>query len=302
MDMNYNFDKMNERIIDSLNKTDLIDIKEKLKKIKSPTLVSGVGGSYVVAKYLAKVLERKNNTITDAVTSRDFLYKNILNYKSVICCSYSGNNLGVDISFNNDLNKYLFSRNMKDGIININYRVDDIEKSFISLSSTMIPMTIALNYYLDGNIDIVNEIINDNIRFNPNDKNIYEIITGYDTIVPSIFLDSTMVESGIAIPILHDKYDFCHGRSTLGYNNDTNMILFNSKKQLDELLIKELAKYYKDMIIFDKKYDDDIINEYYLTYISMYLCKDIAMKKNKDLSNVDYCSIVKKLYKYKGEV
>ena len=29
MDMNYNFDKMNERIIDSLNKTDLIDIKEK---------------------------------------------------------------------------------------------------------------------------------------------------------------------------------------------------------------------------------------------------------------------------------
>ena len=47
------------------------------------------------------------------------------------------------------------------------------------------------------------------------------------------------------------------------------------------------------------------LSRIYLSYLSpliMYLCKDIAMKKNKDLSNVDYCSIVKKLYKYKGEV
>ena len=77
MDMNYNLDIMSKRIFDTLNKTDLIDISNKLKNIKGNTLVSGAGGSYVVAKFVAKVLENENNIICEAISPRDILYKNL---------------------------------------------------------------------------------------------------------------------------------------------------------------------------------------------------------------------------------
>ena len=136
----------------------------------------------------------------------------------------------------------------------------------------------------------------------PKDKKVYEILSGVDSTVASTFLDSTITEAGLGIPVLHDKYDFCHGRSTLGYVFDTNMIYINKDKELDKLFINELKKYYDDLIILNKCYDDEIINEYYLTYMSIYLCKYMAFIQNKDLSIVNYSEIVKKLYKYKGEM
>ncbi len=302
MDMNYNLDIMSKRIFDTLNKTDLIDISNKLKNIKGNTLVTGAGGSYVVAKFVAKVLENKNNIICEAISPRDILYKNLNNYNNIISASYSGNNYGVDVSLSNNLNKYLLSRNKKDGVINLNYINTDIEKSFISLSSTMIPLSIMLNYYLDGNTSIIDEILSKNFNFKFKNKKVYEILSGVDSTVASTFLDSTITEAGLGIPVLHDKYDFCHGRSTLGYVFDTNMIYINKDKELDKLFINELKKYYDDLIILNKCYDDEIINEYYLTYMSIYLCKYMAFIQNKDLSIVNYSEIVKKLYKYKGEM
>ena len=302
MDMNYNLDIMSKRIFDTLNKTDLIDISNKLKNIKGNTLVTGAGGSYVVAKFVAKVLENKNNIICEAISPRDILYKDLSNYNNIISTSYSGNNYGVDVSLSNNLNKYLLSRNKKDGVINLNYINTDIEKSFISLSSTMIPLSIMLNYYLDGNTSIIDEILSKDFNFKFKNKKVYEILSGVDSTVASTFLDSTITEAGLGIPVLHDKYDFCHGRSTLGYVFDTNMIYINKDKELDKLFINELKKYYDDLIILNKCYDDEIINEYYLTYMSINLCKYIAYIQNKDLSIVKYSEIVKKLYKYKGEM
>ena len=266
MDMNYNLDIMSKRIFDTLNKTDLIDISNKLKNIKGNTLVTGAGGSYVVAKFVAKVLENKNNIICEAISPRDILYKDLSNYNNIISTSYSGNNYGVDVSLSNNLNKYLLSRNKKDGVINLNYINTDIEKSFISLSSTMIPLSIMLNYYLDGNTSIIDEILSKDFNFKFKNKKVYEILSGVDSTVASTFLDSTITEAGLGIPVLHDKYDFCHGRSTLGYVFDTNMIYINKDKELDKLFINELKKYYDDLIILNKCYDDEIINEYYLTY------------------------------------
>jgi hypothetical protein len=298
--MNENFMKLESRVLDSLEKTDLIKIQSILSSIKDPTLISGVGGSAVVSSFLTKVLSTKNNIIVENVTARDLIYKNLKCFQNIISCSYSGNNYGVATSFNNELNKYLLSRNFKENVININYSNFDTEESFISLASTLIPMSIILAYYLDNDMNIIKEILNNTHEFNFSDTDIYEILSGYETNTASKFIESTLTESGIGIPIIHDKYDFCHGRSTLNYNYNSNLILLNTNSELDELYNSTLDNYYNSVIRLNRKYDDDIVNDYYFTYLSMFLCKRIAEAKKKELSIVDYSPLVKKLYYFKG--
>lgn len=222
-------------------------------------------------------------------------------YRNVIACSYSGHNFGVDTAFNNDLHKYLFSQGERNDAISINYKVSNLEVSFISLAATLIPMTLLLFYYCED-INLIKKILDSKVTFKTNEGNIYEILSGYETSTATKFIESTMVESGIGIPIVHDKYDFCHGRTTLGFNNTTNLIFFDCDNQLDILYRKELGNYYKNIIKLDKKFNDEIINDYYLTYLSMLLCKEIACKQGKDLSDVDYSPLVKKLYYFKGDM
>lgn len=297
-----NFDKLENRILDSISKSDLVLIRDILKQINEPTLVSGVGGAHVVSNYLSKLLSKKNNIICTNVQPRDLNHMNIDTYKNIISCTYGGRNFGVDVALNNKLNKYILSRNKKEGVINLNYVTDDIEDSFIALSATLIPMTILLLYYCDNDISVIKDILNKTMDFDLNDDFVYEILTGYETNTASTFIESTLAEAGIGIPIIHDKYDYCHGRSTLNYNFNNNMIFFNTNNELDRLYEKELPNYYKNIIKIDRKYDDDIINDYYFTYVAMMLCKQLAKKQNKDLSIVEYSPIVKKLYYYKGEM
>jgi len=297
-----NFNKLESRVLHSISKSDLILIRDILKSIAEPTLVSGVGGSHVVSTYLSKLLSKKNNIICTNVQPRDLNYMNIDNYKNIISCSYGCHNYGVDVTFNNNLNKYLLSKNKKEGVTNINYIVDDPEDSFISLSATLVPMTILLLYYCENDISVVKDILSQTINFDLNDKLVYEVLTGYETSTASTFIESTFTESGIGIPIVHDKYDYCHGRSNLNYNFNNNLIFFNTNKDLDKLYETELSKYYENIIKIDKEYKDDIINDYYFTYVSMLLCKELAKKQNKDLSRVNYSPLVKKLYYYKGEM
>ncbi len=299
-DMYDNFKKLQNRVIDSLAMTDLIKIQKILSNIDGPTISTGVGGSYVVSTFLSKILSKKNNIICESLTPRDLIYKNLNCYENIIACSYSGNNFGVYTSFNNNLKKYLFSRNTFENVTNIKYKTSDIEHSFISLSSTLIPMTILLAYYLDNDLSIINEILSLTYNFDFENSDIYEILSGYDSNTAHTFIESTMVESGIGTPIIHDKYEFCHGRSTFNLCHSSNLIFFYCNSELDKLYESELNDYYNSIIKINKRFDDELINDYYFTYISMLLCKQIAKSKNKDLSNVNYSKLVKKLYFYKG--
>ena len=111
-----------------------------------------------------------------------------------------------------------------------------------------------------------------------------------------------MVESGIGIPIIHDKYSFCHGRSTLGINYNSNVIYFDRKTEFDKMVLEELKKYYKQIIIIESKYNDQILDDFCMLVESMYLTKYIAERKEKDLSKIEYSPMVKSLYKYNGEI
>src|SRR5574344_489833 len=147
--MELNFKYLKERVIDSLNKTDLEFIRYELSKINESTIVSGVGGSSVVSEFTSKVINSKNEVITINSEPRDFLYKNYTKFKNVISCSYSGNNYGVELSFKNDLKHYLLSNNsFDDDVTYLKYdSTIEPERSFISLASTLIPISVLLNYY-----------------------------------------------------------------------------------------------------------------------------------------------------------
>ena len=303
--MNQNFEKLDKRVYDSLRKTDLEKINCELETLKEPTLISGVGGSNVVSEFAGKIISKKNKIITRNSEPRDFNYINTDLYKNVLACSYSGNNYGVELAFLNNLKHYLLTskESNKNDVTNLIYNNEDKEKSFISLGATIIPCAILLNYYLGKNLNHNILDLLENYKFNFNTKcDAYEIFTGFDTSTASKYLESTMVESGIAIPIIHDKYSYCHGRSTLSINKNNIAIYLKHKlntTELDELLLKELHKYYKDVVVLDSC-SKDILGEYDLLIKSMYLTKYIAEQNNKDLSLVNYNPIVKKLYKFKG--
>lgn len=295
--MKVNFEYLKGRVVDTFDNTDTEFINYELSKLDKPTLVSGIGGSSVVSDFGAKVLSIKNSIITRNTEPRDMIYMNSRNYSNIVACSYGGSNYGVELSFNNDLKKYLLSRNRNEDVINLQYNtMIDSERSFISLGATLIPVSILINYYMNGDMSFLDDIEEKKFMFDT-ECDVYEIFSGYDTSTTSKYLESTMVESGIGVPIVHDKYSYCHGRSTMSINNNSIAIFLNRNTELDILLLSEISRYYKSVIVIDSKYKDMILDDYQMLVQAMYLTKFIAESKSKDLSKVDYSPLCKTLYK-----
>ena len=302
--MKINFEYLKRRVEDALEKTDLEFIRSELLKIKDASIVSGVGGSSVVSEFGSKVLNQKNSIISINCEPRDFLYQGVSGFKNVISCSYSGNNYGVDLSFDNDLKKYLLSNNpsSSEDVVNLQYQTTiDKERSFISLGATLIPVSILMDYYLEGEDNkLLDLILEKDFSFEPN--HVYEIFSGYDTRTAAKYLESTLVESGIGIPIVHDKYSYCHGRSTLSTVQQSNAIYFNRGTEFDKMMVEELKQYYQEVIVINSKSRDQVIDDFQMLVQAMYLTKYLAEKQSKDLSKVEYSPVNKKLYKYSGQI
>lgn len=295
--MKINFEYLKGRVVDTFDNTDTEFINYELSKLDKPTLVSGIGGSSVVSDFGSKVLSTKNSIITRNTEPRDMIYMKRNGYSNILSCSYGGSNFGVELSFNNELKKYLLSKNKSEKAINLQYKTTiDNERSFISLGATLIPVSILINYYMNGDMSFLDDIEEKKFMFDTK-CDVYEIFSGYDTSTTSKYLESTMIESGIGVPIVHDKYSYCHGRSTMSLNNNNIAIFLNRNTELDRLLLSEISKYYKSIIVIDGKYNDMILDDFQMLVQAMYLTKYIAESKSKDLSKVDYSPLCKKLYK-----
>lgn len=304
--MEENFRLLFNRIIDTLERTDLIKIQKQLESIKGNTVFVGSGGSKVVATFASKILNQQN-----IKSSRDLNYMDLNNIDNIMIFSYSGIGYTIENLLEKTKKIYLFTNSDTEyeNVENIKYSSSlETEHSFISLASTLMPMTIL--YYLYKKSEINHFKLNLNDMFekakNINIKNnsTYEILTGYDTLTASTYLESTMVESGIAVPIIHDKYDYCHGRTTTSYKLHNGLIYYDSTKELDKLLLENLSKYYTEIVKIEKYYPNDSIidNDYYATIKSMYLTEKLAKNKQIDLSKIEYSPLVKKLYYFKGEM
>ena len=304
--MEENFKLLFDRIIDTLETTDLIKIKNQLENIKGNTVFIGSGGSKVVATFASKILNGSN-----VKSSRDLNYMGLNNIDNIMIFSYSGIGYTIENLLKNNKKIYLFTNGNREyeNVENIKYNSSlKSEHSFISLASTLMPMTILYNYYKNLEINCFKLILKDMFEKSKNinikSNNIYEILTGYDTLTASTYLESTMVESGIAVPIIHDKYDYCHGRTTTSYKSHNGLIYYENTKELDKLLLENLSKYYSEIVKIEKYYSDDFVidNDYYATIKSMFLTKKLAENKQIDLSKIEYSPLVKKLYYFKGEM
>ena len=247
--MKTNFEFLKERVVDSLDNTDLDYIRNQLSQLDEPTIFSGVGGSSVVSEFGAKVINVKNGIVSVNSEPRDFLYRNNGAFKNVVACSYSGNNYGVELSFLEGLKKYLLSNNSFDDgdVTYLKYSTTiDKERSFISLGATLIPVSILMDYYLEGKNNTMLDCIEKKSFDFDLESDVYEIFSGYDTSTASKYLESTMVESGIGIPVVHDKYSYCHGRSTFGINYNGVAIYYNRNTEFDRMMLEELKQYYSN--------------------------------------------------------
>ena len=331
-----NFSKLGERIM-QINDPYLgkyNDIREMLYELtidNEPTLIIATGGSKVIAYYLQLIIERLGLTgiICEVIEPRDYFYKvNRKMFSNLIVISASGNTNGINealLDFKG--NKYLVTENMKESnyqIVSWGNELYDKEKSFISLATSLGPIsllldsTTSLNIELDSNkIKKMNDKIKelllrgsekiDRLNVNFKDTSLIQIISGYETKSSASVLESNLTEVGLTSSVIHDKGSYCHGRSNLlfQYPNSRIIYLSHGLKELDSLLIDAINSEYSNISVFDTSDLNDNIfwKEYYLILQMYFLSKKIAEDKNIDLTQPEYNpTLVNRLYKFKGEM
>ena len=310
---NVTFTRLEQRLLDANSNIDSERNYQVLDTVTEPNVSIGSGGSYPAAIFGSKVLTDKG-IISLNMTPRDAIY-NIKGINNLICYSWSGTSYGIIKAMDSYPKSIIVHGNEKvlhDQEVRLHYDGMDKEHSFISEATTLIPMGELLKYYLqEKGIDerkyldsIIKETFN-NTKLNYNvDSSVFEIMTGDNTNTASHILESTMLEAGIGIPILHEKYDYCHGRSVTSSTNrgkHTLIYLINQETELDKLLLDLIPHNYKNVIILKSGTNEKIVGEYILSLKSVLLCNYISRIKGMGLSQVEYDpSVVKKAYCYKG--
>lgn len=293
------FNSLENKVDYAVKNTDLKEFFNKLDEIEGPLLITGSGGSAIVGTYLAKVLSHKKKMITHFVYPRDLLYMDLAGYKSILSVSYSGHNIGVDAIFDNDLNKYLLTGNGREKAQNIVYRMMD-EVSYVSISATIVPLSLIFLYY-HNDIELLKQIISSETELS-SDNNAFEVMSGYETLTAATLLESSIIESGMATCIVHDKYNYCHGRINITKNNPSDLIFFKMDNELDHMLYENLKNHYRNILTIDRKYEDDLINDFYASIISLKMIRNIAREHHIDISDMDELIDNDILYRFNGKM
>ncbi len=299
----YNYQKLEERIRYSLDNTSS-SFYEELKKIKGNTLITGVGGSMVVSLFLSKVLESKNHILCAVEEISSIYSKNLEGFQNLVVVSSSGKNNGVkQILDYGNTKKYLVTASTKNkpNVEYLTYATLDKEDSFISLAATLVPISILVHYYNDEKFCYENKKMD---FFSNLDLHLdFEVFYDYKSMVTAHFLESTFVEAGLASIILHDKYSYCHGRSTLGSKRKSNLLyLLSDTKDLDNLLLANLHLVYDHILILQSDFTDSILADYDLLCQAFSFVYELSQKLKRDLSKVKYAKIVPKIYHFKGSM
>lgn len=331
-----NFSKLEERIM-AINHPDFTKVEEMREMLYGlivdggPTLIMATGGSKVVAYYLQLILERIrfSGIISEVIEPRDYFYKiNREMFSNLIVISASGRTNGVREALSDFKgNKYLIceeENNLDASVISWKNKLYEKEKSFISLASSLAPITLLLDATTSIGLELSpNEIKNINEKIHEllyrsrkkiedfkvdfKNTNLIQIMSGYETKVSSSVLESNLVESGACIPVIHDKGSFCHGRSNLAFQYPESKFIYltHGKKELDQVLIDLIEEEYKNISVFSTEdLNDDIFwKEYYLLLQMYFLSRKIVEDKNIDLTQPEYNpKVIQKVYRFKGEM
>lgn len=302
--MNYDrmedcFASLKDKVSYAFDHTNLERIFEQLDEIEGPTLVCGVGGSSIVASFLAKVLREKKHIIATFVYPRDLHYMDLQGYQNIIAVSYSGSNVGVDALLDLPLNRYLFTGNPRSRFSSIVYRMP-AEYSYVSISATIIPLMILLLYYCEDP-KLIDEILDSETDL-VSDSSHYEVMSGYETSTAATLFESSMIESGMGSCVLHDKYNYCHGRINLTKAVSSDLIFFRTGSELDDVLYETLPKYYGKILVINRKYEDDLLDDVHASMIAMKLIRNIARLKGVDISDMKEVEDNDVFYRFSGKM
>jgi fructoselysine-6-P-deglycase FrlB-like protein len=315
--MNKNFELLYERILAANKRISNDELISKLSNIRGNLITIGTGGSYPTAYYASKLFEG-NNCFSKNMYPRDLIYCNSDNIDNIMAFSYSGKTPSIIQALNNkkDITKTIVTGNklyISENIENVlNYGNElEQEKSFISIASTIIPMTLLLRYchnltyYEMATLirDIIDESANlaNNVDNNILSGNTVEIMSGDNTYSAGYILQSAFNESGMGYPLVYEKNNYAHGCATLNYHNNTSLLIYllNTKTEQDEIMISEVIPTYENKVIISAKYKDKI-GELELAIKSLFLLKKIAEQKKVNLSAIDYPKHIKKIYSFNG--
>ncbi|MCT4613158.1 MAG: hypothetical protein N4A47_07315 [Clostridia bacterium] len=312
--MNYNFEALLERIKDAHLKTDGYEkLRESISNIKGNTFITGTGGSYAVASFAKSVLKNEIEGQVSVLKPRDVLFENIDYIDNIIGFSYSGKSPSIKNAVSRDIqNKIIITADGERAKLKM-LGADIVDygfgkKSFISIGSSIVPMSMLLRYGLGINakeiIAICAEFIKKSLEFETNniyDKNkILEVFGDARTYTPYNILESNIIESGMMPVIKHEKNDYSHGRSILNYNfrNSNGIYLINEKTSQDEILVNNfLPKFYNNLTVVESE-NVGITGEFELAVKSMFITKEMAKIANIDLSNVNYPEDVRDIYSF----
>lgn len=290
---------LEENIEKSLEQTDLAGIFEKLSQIKVSITCSGVGGSMIPAKFAKKVLEKKNKICSNNCELLEILQRKD-KVENVFLVSHSGKNYGIKRVIQNIPNSYLLSaRKSKIAKENLlTYQEFQSEKSFISILNTILPMSILLTYYFGKYPQMKIKKQNYNFQY----ENTIEIFKDETTECSSTYLESVAIEANLGSAIAHDKYSFCHGRTTYTHYNSSLIIYLISKEtKLDKMILNVLKRQKKNIIILNAEESDSIFADYKLTWMSLNLLIQMAEQKNIDLCRIKYAPFASIAYHYSLE-
>ena len=172
----------------------------------------------------------------------------------------------------------------------------EIEKDFAD--------KIAIEQVLIPNAGHINRESGYDIFIDLNGESIVNIFYSDKAIATLTFMESTLVEANIVAPLMHKLYSYCHGRHTFNRNHDKKAILIGyNGSDLENVLIENFKYQMKEYIVLKSKFEDDIINDFYLTIQAVYLLRNIALSMNIDLSEIKYDKIAaKRLFNFKGSV
>ena len=304
MAMNYDhmedcFATLTDKVAYAIENSDLNELFKKLDAIQGPVLVCGVGGSSVVASFLAKVLREKRHILANFIYPRDLNYMDLTPYKSVIAVSYSGRNIGVDVLSETSLEKYLFTGNAREGFGNILYKMPK-EESYVSISATLVPICLLFLYYRFDPV-LLEKILSSEIN-ESSSSSAYEVMSGYETSTAAMILESSIIEGTLGTCIIHDKYNFCHGRINLSRISDSDLIFLKTDSELDEMLLKNLKSHFTNIICIDTPYQDVVTADLHQTVKAMKLVRNIARSKNIDISDMKELPDNDLFYRYAGKM
>lgn len=296
--------ELESKISKSIDKTNITEIFNQLDNIKGNTLLCGVDGSHVVSIFLEKVLIKKRNIPARNIDVEEYYQNDFNQYSNLIVVSHRGKNHGVKSLMNTQKNKCLLTTR-KSRISNektLYYVIEDRIKSFVSFDDTYIPLSIILCYYLDTK-KMPENIMPEKENFDIKNFSNINIIYDYQSKTCATFLESSIIEAGIAPVTMHTKYSFCHGRSNIvSEQMGLTVYLCVKESELDYLLMKEIPKINSNFVILKTSEKDSVIADYILTFKALYLLEYISKNFSKNFVNVKYNQIVSTIYNFKGKL